>query len=195
MGIAARSMLAPTPLACAIWRTPSARPSLRSTHADAARLRPSSKPRRTRGSKYQRRIHPSGAVVDPPSALATRPCFNWCSPAATPLFNRAARTQLVAGPRAAARPGACRRLTVPTAVTSTTIGPGELVRLPPATCRRYCAASAARPDARSSNSSHVSAGEARATTAPVAVPHPWRPDRSGRRREPSDRSPPQAWTG
>ena len=54
------------PLASPIWRTPSARPSLKSTQARAARFRPSSIPNRVRGSGRRYRI----AAAEPLAGFA-----------------------------------------------------------------------------------------------------------------------------
>ena len=60
-----RRSIAPRPLASPICRTPSARPSLRSMHARAARLRPSIKPKRVRGSGRRYRIDGRRSGVSP----------------------------------------------------------------------------------------------------------------------------------
>ena len=97
-------MAAPVPDAAAICRTPSASPSLRSMHALAARLRPSSAPMRTRGSGAQwRRTHaamPSGCRRAP----ARRPLDAFSQPrpaAAAPTLP--GDVEVVAGAPAPAR--------------------------------------------------------------------------------------------
>src|SRR5258706_13057363 len=63
MGSASASMTTLTPLAAASWSAASAKPSLRSMHADAARFLASSNPVRMRGSgKRYRLTHVSAPV-------------------------------------------------------------------------------------------------------------------------------------
>ena len=72
---ASASTIAPRPLASPICRTPSARPSLKSMHARAARLRPSSKPKRVRGSGRRYRMtqrSASSSAVSPSGEAARR---------------------------------------------------------------------------------------------------------------------------
>ena len=92
----------PTPLASAIWWTPSARPSLRSMHADrGAVARQHACRAATRGSGRRYRVDAAASTVDVTSACRADDCS--MPQAGRGRADRAGHVELVARPRAAAR--------------------------------------------------------------------------------------------
>ena len=147
-------MRAPVPLASASWRTASARPSLRSIAAEAARVRPARSPRRSRGSGRRKRATAS-ATAGSDGVSAPRSCCSQARPAAAPPTDPDTYSSSPARPPE--RVSTFRRLAVPDTVTSITSGPGDRVTLPPTRCVPVRAASARKASSSASSSASGSA--------------------------------------